>query len=1059
MEMTSICPQIRIQRWIGLLLLVMLTVAAAAEAQLTRGTISGTVTDASGAVLPGARVTITNQDTGLVRSATASDDGLFRAPALEPGVYTVRFELDGFQTVENKNIAVKTSDEVTLNIALAVGSLAEQVQVSAESGAATLNKTNPTIGFTAGARLVTNLPPGNADRDINRLALLSPNVVTAPGSTTISVNGQRARNNNFTIDGTDNNDVSVTISTLDIVPEAVAEFQVQTNAYNVEFGRNSGGQFNVITKSGTNTLHGEAWDYYRGSRLNARDNLEKGNNLAEPTRGNRNQFGGGSGGPIVRNRMFFYGLMQADRARNAGALQTTIRMPTPAGFGQLSSVPLGSNQTAASRQAVLDRIGFLRDLYALNPTFTSVQTTLVNGVPIETGQTNFGLSQPNDTWNTFGRTDVQITPSNNLTVRYIMNKSDDTNSGSNLNVGERFASDTATLDQNTAVSHTRILSSTLLNEARFAFIRRNLDFPENDPNSPTATIGGGFFTIGGLSNFPQGRVQDHYQFSNVLSNQRGRHALKMGADIRYVRLDNISAFDSKGTFTFNNFQDYMNNLAVSFTQALQTSSFFATQWQSFLFAQDDFKVTPDLTLNLGLRYELSTVPLGFFGATEQQVIDALVPRPPARDTNNWAPRVGFAWSPSPERGLMRKLFGDGDGVIRGGFGISYDVLFYNILVVNASNYPRVITGRVDNAQNIYPNLAPVTGAAVFNPLAQFVNTPEDAENPSTRFWSLSIQRQLASHYTVEIGYTGNMSRNGINQLQGNPATLSAAQAATVVATGSITSIPVVQARRDFPNIGSRVLIATTSKGEYHAGYVSMKRRFSRGLEAGASYTFGKLMSDNDESLGVAAITNGSPQIPQDYRNIDAEWGLSAFDRKHRLVAHWLYEMPRLGSGFMDRALGGWQLSGVFQAQSGQPFTIVTGVDSNGNGGGGDRPNFNAAGTLTPDPDTGNLRTFTTSNMFLAPRGSNGLPLAFSLGNGDLGRNTLRAASWFNWDLSLAKRFRLFSSHSVVIRGDFLNAFNQDNYGIPVNSLNNASFGQNIQNWGNRTVTLSAKYSF
>jgi hypothetical protein len=273
------------------------------------------------------------------------------------------------------------------------------------------------------------------------------------------------------------------------------------------------------------------------------------------------------------------------------------------------------------------------------------------------------------------------------------------------------------------------------------------------------------------------------------------------------------------------------------------------------------------------------------------------------------------------------------------------------------------------------------------------------------------------------------------------------------------SIPTVQARRDFPQFGSRVLIAATAKSEFHAGYLSLNRRFTRGLQAGASYTFGKLMSDNDESLGVAAVTAGSPQIPQDYKNIDAEWSLSAFDRTHRLSAHWLYEMPRLGSGWKDRALGGWQVGGVFQAQSGQPFSIVTGVDTNGNGAGGDRPNFNAGGTLTPDPDTGNLRTFTTSNMFLAPRGSNGLPLAFSLGNGDLGRNTLRAAAWFNWDLSVAKRFRLFNAHSLLIRGDFLNAFNQDNYGIPVNSLNNPSFGQNTQNWGNRTITLSAKYAF
>ncbi len=222
-----------------------------------------------------------------------------------------------------------------------------------------------------------------------------------------------------------------------------------------------------------------------------------------------------------------------------------------------------------------------------------------------------------------------------------------------------------------------------------------------------------------------------------------------------------------------------------------------------------------------------------------------------RDTNNWAPRVGFAWSPSPDRGLMRKLFGDGDGVIRGGFGVSYDVLFYNILVVNASNYPRVVTGRLDNAQNVYPNLAPVGGAAVFNPLAQFVNTPEDTQNPSTRFWSLSVQRQLWSNYTFEIGYTGNVSRNGINQLPGQsrhcrfmrrppPSSRRAA---------SLDSNRIRRGATCRTSAGAYARLPRRPEGEYHAGYVSVKRRFTHGL-AGGSHTFGKLMSDNDESLGV-----------------------------------------------------------------------------------------------------------------------------------------------------------------------------------------------------------------
>jgi outer membrane receptor protein involved in Fe transport len=1044
--------------WCGcVLLLAGLLTGSRAEAQATRGIISGTVHDKSGAVLPGVTVTATNQDTGIARNVVSSAEGIYRIPALEPGMYTVRVELSGFQTIENKGIDVKTAQEVVLDVALAVATLSEVIQVSADASVITLNKANPTIGITATSRQAVELPL-SAGRDINRLALLSPTAYMAPGSTGMSVGGNRARNNNFTIDGSDNNDISVTLSTVPIVPEAVSEFHLEVNPYNVEFGRSSGGQFNVITRSGTNVLHGDLWEYYRGSSLNALDNVEKRNSLKKPAFFVRNQFGGGAGGPIVRNKVFFYGLFQEDRNRNA-PLGSNVRIPTQAGYAALASVPLGANQTAASRQAVLGQIAFLQDFYPLNPTFTSVTNTSVNGVPIETGLTNFLIKQPNTTHNLFGRTDFQISPSDNVTARVIMNKPLDSNVASNTGFGERFAAAQDVFDQNASGSYTRVFSSALLNEGRFSYIHRNLQFPENDPTSPSATINGGFFTIGGASNFPQGRTQDSFQFADTLTNQLGRHGLKMGADIRYITLDNIAAFDSKGTFTFDNFQAYMNNLAVSYVQALQTASFKAKQWQSFMFVQDDFKVTPTFTVNMGLRYELSTTPFGFFGATDAQSLGALVPGPVKKDTNNWAPRAGATWSPAPSGGVMKKLFGDGDAVVRGGFGVTYDILFYNLLTVDAANYPRVVVPRIDNAQNLYPTVQPVTGAAAFDPLAGYVNTPEDAQNPRTTFWNLSIQRQLGPSYTVEVGYLGNIGRNGINQLQANPATLTDAQAATVATTLVTTSIPSVQARRDVPQFGSRTLIATTSNSEYHGGYVKVDKRFAHGLQFGGSYTFSKYMSDNDESLGVGAITTGSPQIPQDYRNIDAEWSLSAFDRRHRGVLNWIYELPHYKRGWLENTAGGWQFSGVFQAQSGQPFTIVTGVDSNGNGGGGDRPNVLAGGTITPDPVTGNLRTFTTSNLFFTPRGTNGLPLAFALGNGNLGRNTLRAPAFYNWDLSVSKRVRLFGTHAFLLRADFLNAFNQDNYGIPVNSLNNVAFGTNTNNWGNRSVTLNAKYTF
>lgn len=1027
-----------------------------AHAQLTRGVISGTVTDTSGAAVPGATARVRNLDTNIVRAAITNTSGFYRIPALEPGRYSVLIEMPGFSSAENKDIRVQTSQEVTFDVGIKVSTVTETVDVTSESAAVLLNKSNPTIGYTATARQAVDLPL-SAARDVNNLALLSPNTFQAPGSTGISANGNRARNNNFTIDGSDNNDISVTLSTTPVIPEAVAEFQNQTNAYNAEFGRNSGAQLNVITRSGTNQFHGDVFEYYRGSTLNSRDNLEKAAGRTDPTRENRNQAGFALGGPIVGDKTFFFVLGQIDRTRAGGTQGATITLPTQTGFAALQGVPLRDGQSAASRQAVLNNLGFLTDVYSQNLLFRNVRTTLVNGVPIEIGQINVPRSQPDDRVNVVARVDHRLSAKDSATARFIYNRRDVQNFVSNTNFGALFAGAQNTNDSNLALSETHIFSGDTLNEARFSYIRRNLQFPENDPDSPSATITG-FFTVGGASNFPQGRIQNSFQLSDVLTFHRGRHAFKVGTDIRRIVLDNQAAFDSKGTFTFSNFQDYMNNTAARFAQALQTSSFTARQWQTFWFAQDDFRVTPDLTVNLGLRYELSSVPLGFFGAEDPASLGALVPPPVQRDSNNIAPRLGFNWSPKSDGGLL----GNSQTVIRGGYGRSFDVLFYNILTVNASNYPRVVVGEQFIVRDVYPNLAPVSGAAVFDPLATYVNTPEDAQNPEVDFYSLSAQREFGRDFVVEIGYTGNRGRHGINQLQANPSVLTPAQAALVASTGSVNAIPGTQARRENPAVGSRVLIATTAKSSYNAGFVSVNKRMSHGIQFGASYTRSRLMSDNDESLGVADIVNGSPQVPQDYRNIDAEWSLSAFDRTHRFVVNYIWEVPLFNNsrnGVLRSVLGGWQIAGVTQAQSGQPFTIFTGVDSNGNGtAGGDRPNLVPGCSPLSDPDSGDFKTFLPNDCFAVPRGTNGLPLANSLGNGNLPRNTFRSAAFWNTDLSLSKKFRI-SDDTVTLRADFLNVFNQDEYGLPVANMSSVTFGQNIRDWGQRSITLGLKYSF
>ncbi|HKR21476.1 MAG TPA: TonB-dependent receptor, partial [Pyrinomonadaceae bacterium] len=781
----------------------------------------------------------------------------------------------------------------------------------------------------------------------------------------------------------------------------------------------------------------------------------------------------GEGGPAIidgRDRTFFFYLFQGDRQRPGAGLGASTRVPTPAGFAALASVPLGAGQSAGGRAAVLERLSFLNSVYGTGVQFSSISNQLVNGVPIQTGLTNVGISQPADYYTHTLRIDHTFGSKDNLTGRYISNKTTDVNVISNLAFGPIFAGDQNVFDQNLALSETHIFSTKVINEFRFSYIRRNLGFPENDPNSPTATITG-LFTIGGAANFPQGRIQDSFQFSDTVSWQTGNHSIKFGTDIRKLKLFNIAAFDSKGTFTFANLQDYINNRATTFAQALNTASFDARQTQQFYFVQDDWRATPNLTLNLGLRYETANAPFGFFGATDAQSLAALVPGPTRRDNNNFAPAFGFAYSPRPENGFMKAIFGDGLSSIRGGYRVAYDVLFYNILTVNASNFPRVVVGQINapNTQDLYPNTAPVTGAPVFNPLATYVNTPENAVNPYSQLFSLSWQREFARDYVLEVGYTGSRSKNQINQLQANPGILTAAQAATVRASLNANSIPSLQLRRLFPQFGSRTLIATDSHASYNAGFVNLSKRFTNNLQFGVAYTFSKLLSDNDESLGVAAITGGSPQIPQDFFNVQAEKGLSAFDRKHRLVANFIYEVPTFNHSFFQQGVGrqifgGWQLSGIITRQSGQPFTILTGVDTNGNGGGGDRPNYNPSGTLVLDPVTGDFRTFSSpavGGQFFVPRGTNGLPLVNSLGNGNLGKNTFRAPGFYNSDLSVQKIFHFAgeNSHRLIFRADFLNAFNQDNYGRPVNSLNSADFGKNLNNWGNRSITLGLKYSF
>jgi outer membrane receptor protein involved in Fe transport len=1055
-------------------------IASCAMAQLTRGYISGTLSDASGAVIAGATVKIVNTGTNIERSMPTNEVGVYRFPAVEPGNYTVEFSKTGFETKKLGPLTVGSAQEVVVNEALAVGATATTVEVVATSAGVELSRATASVDRKLDMKVIENMPLTSGTRDVNNMALLAPTAARGPGSTGISANGQRARNNNFMIDGVDNNDPSVTIANARVIPESIQEFQVQTSAYSAEFGRNSGAQIMVTTKSGTNDFHGEAFDYFNANWMTPVSLVNKRAGVNETPRFNANQAGGALGGPVIKNRTFFFALMEANRRREApdsrNAASATI--PTQEGYNMLKSLSLPDGVTQAGRQAALDGIKFLEGIYPQIARYDNPRTTNVNGVAIPIGTVRIPLANPYDFWYGTGRVDHMLSDKDYLSYRIQADHRTQPDVASNLQFGNLFSGGQQIFRQNHAASWTRTIKPTWLNEFRFGYVRGFLDFPENDPTTPSSAISG-FFTVGGASNFPQGRLQNAYQFQDVSTVQMNRHSLKFGVDLRWTKLYNNAAFDSKGTYAFDNFQDFMNNRAASFAQALNTASFDARQWNAYLFVQDDWKVTKDFTLNLGLRYEYNTVPFGFFGAANDAVAAVGVPRNTEKDLNNWAPRAGFAWSPSNADGFLGKLLGNGKTVFRGGFGMGYDVLFYNILTVNASNYPRVVVGNVDRTAlpNQWPKLLPVSANPTLDPYATFVNSPTDMQNPTTRYYSFTIQRQFLTNYIFEVGYTGSSSYGQIRQGQTNPGILTAAQAATVLSTKNPNSIPGLVpssafpvSRRENPAWGQRVSIEATAKARYDAMFVKLDKRFSSGLTVGGNYTWSANFSDNDESLGVADITNSSPQVPQDFKNYRNEWSRSVFDRPHRVAAYWNYMLPYFSAawaqkGVMKSLLKGWEFSGQTDYQSGQPFTIRTGVDTGGTGTTAPhRPDYNSAGTITLDPVTGNYRTFITpingTGIVTTALTTSNSPLANSKpGGGNLGRNTFRGPGFRNWSLSTLKTIDITERWKVQLRADWINAFNMRNFGNPTSLMNSPNFGVNTTDPGSRGMLVSAKIRF
>jgi hypothetical protein len=1033
-------------------------------AQSTTGTIQGTVRDEQQAVIPGATVTIRNIDTNLVRSTASGGDGSFRFPNLPVGNYTLTVELAGFSKFTREGIRLLLNQDAVADVSLSAATVAETVTVQADTPL--LNTTNAEVGVRFDSRRIEELPLGNS-RDVFTVALSAAGVSQlGSGQSAFSngvnfaVNGARLRSNNMMLDGQDTNDPSVTgrlqpINNTDIVQEV----RLITNQFSAEYGRAAGSVMNVITKSGTNQFRGSAFWFHNDNSLNARTNLDKNAGRTKAPSYNENQIGFTAGGPIWKDRTFFFGSYQNWQQKFLGSGFTLNGAPTEAGR-QVLQAAVGSRPQV---QALLKFVPAAQAPIGTNATFTANGQTYTVPLGSLTGSSDGAFD--NDQYS--GRIDQQMGSSTNLGGRFMYN--DQLSSGTGQVTPPGLTTVVPTKQRAFTGWFTRVFTSNLINEFRYGYQFfdsttsaaeasseeiPSIEIPElglqgfNAANNRTA--------IGLAVNLPQYRINTTHQFINTLSYLRGRHSFKTGVDFRLNDVESFFVPTIRGRLVYPTLQRFVDDFAetASINKPLpggQEIQFY--DWDDFyLFVQDEWRVKDNLTLSLGVRYETPGNSIAPLYPINDDIVAAaggderyrFVPRP-GRDTNNWQPRLGFNWNPRTSGdGLMGFLTGGDKTVVRGGYARANDYAFININLNIASASPFVAAINSPNLQNafaILPGLVFPGGNP--NQLARTI-VSEDFESPYYDQFSFEVQRELARNVVWRVGYVGTQGGNLFQTLDGNP------------------RLPYSTTRVD-PSRGVIRERSNSAESSYHSLQTSLDKRLTRGFSAGLHYTWSKFI---DTASEIFNPSSGEVAVPQDSFDIGADRAVAAYDRPHRLTGNFVYELPfyQDQATAIGKVLGGWQASAVFTFQSGAPFTVLNGSDPTGALAGIDglvgsaiRPMLNS------NLDLSNM----TVEELIAAGGRSlfrtlcGAQSATCPGErvGNVGRNTLRADGIGNLDLNFIKNTR-FGRHNVQLRIDMFNATNTRNFGIPNGIVTSANFlNQWGTNGGARTIWISARYSF
>jgi outer membrane receptor protein involved in Fe transport len=1042
---------------------------------LTSGDILGTVSDSSGAVVADAKVTVRNLETNISKDTVTNGEGRFRVPLLPAGSYEVAVEKTGFAKYLQRPVTLQLGRTADLTVTLNISSTSEVVQVTAD--ATIINTTNAEISTNFDSKRISELPLAPNGNVLN-LALSVPGVsqlsegnsTFASGGVSFSVNGNRTRSNNFMIDGGDSNDPSVGGLVQQVNnPDSVAEFKIITNQFLAEYGRSSGSVVNIITKSGTNEFHGTAFWRYNGNKLNSRSNLDERVFPEAPWRV-ENQFAGTVGGPIVKNKTFFFASLMrwTDRQFASGANITGA--PTAAGQATLRQLENGRpwiTTLLANLPAAQAANGPTVPVTAGGQTF-QVQTGTLSGA--QPGLTN--------DWQALGRIDHQFNERHQINGRYNI---DDRLTVSGQSVPPGLTSNNPARRQGIATTFTSSFTPTVLNELRASFQRFNSVTAASDPRAETlpsieiTQLGlTGFNSandrtaIGLALNLPQASVFNNYQLSDNFSWLKGSHSMKFGFDFR--RQDQYSLFNPtlRGRLTYVSLQDFVDDIAQ--VQQINSPLQGVPLWQSyryydyFFYVQDEWKVTSNLTLTYGLRYETPGNAYGYLQDINDRVVAANNNNPafrvdplPQRDTNNWAPRFGFNYRFGKAPGMLNYLTGDGKLVVRGGYARSYDLIFNNLTLNVFSSFPfTVITApnaRTPGGFGLIDGIRRGTIQPTVNNPLQIPRTisATDFRSPVSEQFSFQMQRELAQNWGFTVGYVGTKGTALFQTLDGNPVV--SAPGATIV--------------RQDPNRGVIRLRANSASSIYHSLQSSLEKRLSQNFTMAAHYTWSSFIDDASETFNSSV--RGEVAVPQDSFNRAADRGRSTYDRPHRFSVNAVYEVPffREQRGLIGRLLGGWQINGFLTLQSGAPFSALDGGDPglrlsgiDGLVGNSIRANvvtdLNVASMSVED-----IWGYRVANP-PANASTNSLFSRVSVANpfGNAGRNILRADGIGNLDLGFFKNIRTIEGQNLQFRSEFFNSTNTRNFGIPEARVNNAGFANQWNtSGGNRRIVLGLRYQF